>query len=563
MAAVVPANGTATLTVTNPTTADLRSGQCHQGGDGCDGWCHCRGDLPHRRRLRGGRVFTFDLARRDTVSTPDVPVGTVMHGQRGSPTGGLVDGSYAWVQPPPAAQNVTITSSGQVVAVTVTNTVVRVLGQLTITKAPIATPGVVDSARTFAIGYSCVYGNDPAIDGVVNLLAWWVGTVGPFLLNSKCTVTEDPATLTAPPSATDPSWVWLPVTYATDPAGVVTSSTTPVSVTVTNTIQQLTGSFNVTKTVTGGQGRRLHPRRRVRLRGHVRHPPAGAVPFTLADGESSARGAGPSARPARSRSWRRDRRPLRRSAGTREFTVNGVPAGLGARVTFVIPPGGDAGAGQRDEPDHAPARFDHRREAGHGPDRRPRPGRTAVLGHARLRPRAGLRLERARRRQRHPERHSRRVVLHGDRVGAAGGLVDASYAWNPPTYVPANATVTVVLDTPSTITVINEIVRVTEPVHLVKTVSGTQGVIDPAHTYPIQWSCIYGAVVVASGSVSIPADPGGVTVARDVPLTSVCSATRAISAHHRTIRRTDGWRRSSRPRPSRPLGRTRSRWPTR
>ena len=66
-----------------------------------------------------------------------------------------------------------------------------------------------------------------------------------------------------------------------------------------------------------------------------------------------------------------------------------------------------------------------------------------------------------------------------------GGLVDASYAWdNPPTYVPADATATVCSGTPPTITVINEIVRVTAPVRLVKTVSGTQGVIDPAKHLP-------------------------------------------------------------------------------
>ena len=64
-------------------------------------------------------------------------------------------------------------------------------------------------------------------------------------------MTEDPATLAPPPSAADPSWVWLPVTYEPAQEVVVTSSSTPVSVTVTNTIQQLTGSFNVTKAVVG------------------------------------------------------------------------------------------------------------------------------------------------------------------------------------------------------------------------------------------------------------------------------------------------------------------------
>ena len=104
----------------------------------------------------------------------------------------------------------------------------------------------------------------------MNVLAGADGNVGPFLLNSTCTVTEDPATLTAPPSATDPSWVWLPVTYQPAQQVVVTSSTTPVSVTATNTIQQLTGSFNVTKAVVGaGKAGGYTPGADVRLRGHL------------------------------------------------------------------------------------------------------------------------------------------------------------------------------------------------------------------------------------------------------------------------------------------------------
>src|SRR4029077_18861568 len=103
----------------------------------------------------------------------------------------------------------------------------------------------------FSIGYHCVYGSDPAIDGTVTLLAGASTTVGPFFLNSRRTVTEDPATLVPPPSATDPSWVWLPVTYQPSQLVVVTSATTPVSVTATNTIQQLIGEFTVTKQVVG------------------------------------------------------------------------------------------------------------------------------------------------------------------------------------------------------------------------------------------------------------------------------------------------------------------------
>ena len=55
------------------------------------------------------------------------------------------------------------------------------------------------------------------------------------------------------------------------------------------------------------------------------------------------------------------------------------------------------------------------------------------------------------------------------------GLVDASYAWASPSFDPADATVTVALDAPQTITVTNPILRVTAPVQLVKQFSGAPG----------------------------------------------------------------------------------------
>ena len=148
--AVVPANGTTTLTVTNPTTPIFGRVSVTKAITGATGGVTADATFSIVVDCGAGGLFTFDLGAESTDSTPDVPVGTSCTVTEDPPTGGLVDGSYTWVQPPPAAQIVTITSSGQVVPVTVTNTVVRVFGQLTITKATIATPGIVDSARTFA-----------------------------------------------------------------------------------------------------------------------------------------------------------------------------------------------------------------------------------------------------------------------------------------------------------------------------------------------------------------------------------------------------------------------------
>ena len=191
----------ATLTVTNPTTPIFGRVSVTKAVTGATGGVRPARPSTSSSTVGWAALYPFDLAAGDTATTPDVPVGTPARSARllrpaGSLTGRTPGGSRR-----PRPQTVTITSANQVVAVTVTNTVQRVRGQLTITKAGITPSGVVDPARTFAIGYSCVYGNDVPIAGVVNLLPGASQTVGPFLLNSNCTVTEDPATLTAPPSA--------------------------------------------------------------------------------------------------------------------------------------------------------------------------------------------------------------------------------------------------------------------------------------------------------------------------------------------------------------------------
>ena len=70
-------------------------------------------------------------------------------------------------------------------------------------------------------------------------------------MGSRCAVTEQSDTLTTPPSASDPSWVWLPPTYSPRQEVVVSSATAPLTVTVTNAIKQVTGSFLLSKAVTG------------------------------------------------------------------------------------------------------------------------------------------------------------------------------------------------------------------------------------------------------------------------------------------------------------------------
>ena len=250
--ATIVAGAPVAVTVTNPTVAiygrvsvtKAAAGETR----GISGGASFHVDVT----CTNGQTYPFDVAVGGSGITPDVQVGTSCTITETAPTtDGLIDSSFAW-GPTPAPQNVTISSSGQVVPVTMTNSVVRVTGQLLVAKAPIVGGTVVDPTRQYAIQYSCQYGNDPAIVGTVQVTAGGpVATIADLLLGSRCTVGEDPATLVAPPVAGDPSWVWLSATVS--PAGpvVVDSATDPAVATVTNSIRRLTSGFSVTKVVSG------------------------------------------------------------------------------------------------------------------------------------------------------------------------------------------------------------------------------------------------------------------------------------------------------------------------
>ena len=168
-------------------------------------------------------------------------------------------------------QPVRIDSSGQVVPITVTNDVVRVLGQLSISKARSRRPASSIRPGSSTSTTPARYGGVTQAEGTVSLAQGDTALTPAVFLGSACTVTEDPATLTDPPVPGDPSWVWLPPTYDPGQNVVVTSATTPVTVGVTNRIQRLTGGFNLTKVVAGRrQGGRLHPGHALRVRHHLR-----------------------------------------------------------------------------------------------------------------------------------------------------------------------------------------------------------------------------------------------------------------------------------------------------
>ncbi|MGB8382602.1 MAG: DUF5979 domain-containing protein, partial [Dermatophilaceae bacterium] len=197
--ATITANGSTTLTVTNPTIPIFGQVSVTKAITG-----ETQGITALAKfavRVDCGAAFdqSFSLAGSASESTPDLPVGTSCTITETPPSADdLVDSSFAW-GPSPGPQQVTITESGQVVPVTVTNTVVRVRGAMQITKAPITGGTVVDPARTFAIDYRCQYGGDAPVAGTVTLRAGTSTTVPNLLLGSRCAVTEQSDTLTTPP----------------------------------------------------------------------------------------------------------------------------------------------------------------------------------------------------------------------------------------------------------------------------------------------------------------------------------------------------------------------------
>ena len=521
--ATIVAGGSTTLTVTNPTVAvfgQVRvtktvTGETQGVVSGAQFTVTAACD-------NGGAPYVFQVGIGETASTPDLPVGTTCRVTETDPDGGLLDDSYAW-GPAPGAQTVTLSSANQVINVPIENTVVRVRGTLKVTKALTDPDGVVDPGRRFAIGYRCTYGAQPPVTGTFNLAAGSTGISDAVLLGSQCTVTEDPATLTDPPSAGDSSYVWLPVSYAPSQQVAVTSATTPVAVTATNAVRQITGSLNVTKSVVGpGKAGGFTPGTTFGFRLTCAKQPV--KDFVLTDGESQEQPTVPASTSCTITETSKPRVPPAYGWDPVQFIVDSSPRGTGNSVTFTTPADGSAFQVTAINPITPRLGSVRITKAVTGATAGLVAGNTVPVtlncGPGRV--------------------YELDVPIPGGAtqdgipVGSSckatesiltGGLLDASYSWDTPVYAPADATVTVALGAAGQIGITNPIVRVTAPVNLVKTYVGAQGIIDPARRYDIDWSCTYRGTTVGRGSVSVAAGPDGIVLANDVPVTSTCTAT--------------------------------------
>ncbi|MDO5753704.1 DUF5979 domain-containing protein, partial [Arthrobacter sp.] len=106
----------------------------------------------------------------------------------------------------------------------------------------------------------------------------------------------------------------------------------------------------------------------------------------------------------------------------------------------------------------------------------------------------------------------------------ADQLKDASFSWGAVTGAPT----TVVLATgnnPAKVTVTNNIVRNLGAVKIQKILTGPTGIVPSDKEYSGTFSCIYDGNVIKTGNWSTTAGSAAIELAKDLPLTTSCTAT--------------------------------------
>lgn len=193
------------------------------------------------------------------VTIPNIPVGRSCTVTETTPTGGLVDSSYAWDVTGTVNPAAVTIANGQTATLNITNKTKRVYGALTVTKqlagvAPLLLSG------TFSGTWSCDYptGTSDDTNGTWSItyttgiagVTTYTGPVTQIPLTSSCVVTENaPSNSIFGPA--NPSYSWkAPVIAPTN--ATVSSAQTPVAFTVTNSAQRT--SLTLVKIVSSPNG---------------------------------------------------------------------------------------------------------------------------------------------------------------------------------------------------------------------------------------------------------------------------------------------------------------------
>jgi uncharacterized repeat protein (TIGR01451 family)/fimbrial isopeptide formation D2 family protein len=200
-----------------------------------------------------GAQGTKTIAGGDAATWDGIPLGSTCTASEGSTSAGLKDGSYAWGAPTIGAP-VTLSDSGTY-DISVKNPITRVYAGIQVAKIVDngGHAGVADPDQVFTGTWSCSYGSDAAVTGTwrglgseAGTLATLTGDADHILVGSACSVTEDGSSLGAPSS--DPSYRW-DSTPKLGGATVAAGENNRLS--VTNTLIRDTGKVTLTKQLAG------------------------------------------------------------------------------------------------------------------------------------------------------------------------------------------------------------------------------------------------------------------------------------------------------------------------
>lgn len=180
----------------------------------------------------GGFSGVFSTLRTSApVVITGLPAGSTCVVAEDTPTGGLLNASFAWAAPAVVPASVEVVAD-TTVDVVLTNTVIQQFGPLTI-GVQVTGPGgyTGGSTRVFPASYSCTLTNGPTSTGTVSVSPASSGSTSPIPAGSTCVVTM---TLTPQPGDfADTSYAW--VGAVANPASAVILPSTGASVVVTAT----------------------------------------------------------------------------------------------------------------------------------------------------------------------------------------------------------------------------------------------------------------------------------------------------------------------------------------
>ena len=193
----------------------------------------------------GGLADSVTIANGESAMVNGLPAGATCTLTEVTPAENLLTDAYDWGTPTWSTDNTPVIVKDRTVERTVTNHTVAVFGSISVTKAVTgATSGLV-AGTTFRVTVACAGLAPLPFDLVVGLPQ----STGNLPVGTKCDVTE-----TAPTTndLLDSSYAWGSTPGVQHV--VIANSTTPVSVTVTNTINRVRGAFTITKVVEDPDG---------------------------------------------------------------------------------------------------------------------------------------------------------------------------------------------------------------------------------------------------------------------------------------------------------------------